>query len=235
MDVEADLLVRLRDRVVVPREEVVDGLRLGGLADAVAEDERGRAVAEDERADAQLLVLDRRVELGADHEARELAGDDEDARGLLHEARAECDVGGGAEGREAARAADAVHERALDGAAEAELAGDVVVVARVGGVGARRGDDVRDLRDVAAPLLDRLARGTDGEFDTFFEVECGKLIDRWSGAVEEGVGKVTGGITRVDACVCVDRKELLDPRKKKTGYTTVNGESSVETYRGVLA
>lgn len=60
---ESDILLRLWQCPIVPRQEVVDGTLVPGVADAIAEYKRGRAVAEERHAYSELLVPGQHVEL----------------------------------------------------------------------------------------------------------------------------------------------------------------------------
>ena len=177
IDVETKLLFGVVQYLVLPPEKIVDRFPPVVLSDPVAQDHARRAIAEQQDPYPDLLVLMYGLQLGPGQDARDLTREDQYPRRLLLERRPEREVGGRPQRGETAGAADAVQQHLLHALADPELFHDVVVEARVGGIGTRRRDHVRDLVQAAAPLGDRFAARRDRERDPILQEHLTEIGD----------------------------------------------------------
>jgi hypothetical protein len=91
------------------------------------------------------------------------------------------------------------------------LLDDVVVKPRVGGVGARGGDHVREFREVAAPLGDGLFGGRDRKGHAVVEEGLAELVDsRRGGLIDERVVDGADAGAGVDAGIGVDGEDFVE-------------------------
>lgn len=211
MNAEPDVLLRIGDSNMVPRKEIVQRLPLADVPNAIAQHKRRGPVTENRDTNAQFLVCDKRVELRARHQARQLARHHEYPCGPIEERGSQRNVGRSAQSSESARAPDAVQKRTVDGTSEPERAREVVVVAWVCRVRASDGDDMGDGGDVAPPFCDGLARCSGSEMYTFCKEKFGELVDSGRGGLINE-GDVDGNCgAGVNSGVLVDHEDFLQP------------------------
>lgn len=195
---------------MVPAEQLDDFLFSDAIAELVSEQHGRGAITEQSDAYPDLVVLMYGIELGPDKGGGNFAGQHQDAGRLAPETGAKSDVGGRPKGSQAAGAANAMEQDLFDGRAQAELLHDMVIVTRVGRVGARGCHNMGNLRQMASPLGDGLATRRHGQVDAVVEEDVAELRDGWRiFAVDQRVVNVAYTRATVDAGEFVDREHLV--------------------------
>lgn len=97
---------------------------------------------------------------------------------------------------------------------QTQLFDNIMVIAWVCRVGAGGGHDVSDLRQVAAPLVQRFPTSCHGQLDAMVKKHITQLsYRRRLGSIGDGMIDVSNGRTRVNAGILIDCQHFVEPVK----------------------